>query len=330
MEQVRSLHSGMRRDGYEVAQLADSERLLRVVLDGGAVARFVAACQHVPLRTLDYVPYSRFCLVPPLLEAFGSDFATDLRGLLLDRRSAGFRIDVAGYRALGDDLLKLTTAFAYAVGQPDDDVLSGSYYGRLRVTGQDVTRETANLYQPYLTFALHTDGAAAAPERTDWLAFAKTEERHATGGRSILLHLDDWPEAATFAQSRLGRWPFRFKLPPPSDPRQQQWGNHAASQVRERPIFFDWQGGLCIRFVDQFIHPRDLDEALFLRDLCASLHAVRAIELVTIPIGSILMLNNNVWLHGREPFAEHPQLYREMVRMRGSLAQNAVTLDGAR
>ncbi len=320
MEHVRSLHTGVRRDGYEVAKLADSERLSRIVLDGGAAAHFFAACGGVSLRTLDYVPYSRFCLVPALLDAFGSGLAADLRRLLLDRRSAGFRLDLDGYRALGEDLFKLTTALAHAVGQPDDDVLSGTFYGRMQVTGQEVTRETANLYQPYLTFALHTDGAAAAPERTDWLAFAKTDERHAAGGRSILLHLDDWPDAQAFADSPLGRRPLRFKLPPANDPRQMQWGNHAASQVRERPIFFDWQDGLCIRFVDQFVHPRNLEEALFVRDLCASLHAARATELVTIPVGSILMLNNNVWLHGREPFTEHPQLFRELVRMRGSLA----------
>jgi protein CsiD len=76
-----------------------------------------------------------------------------------------------------------------------------------------------------------------------------------------------------------------------------------------------------VRFVDQFVHPRDLEEALFLRDLCASLDAAPAKEYVTIPVGSILMLNNNVWLHGREPFAEHPELYREIVRLRGSLLE---------
>ncbi len=320
MEQVRLPHPGARCAGYGLEKLAASERLVRIVLDGGAVARFFELTSDVTLRTLDYVPYTRFGLVPPLLAALGADFAADLRRLLLDRRSAGFRIDIEGYRPDAGDLLKLTTALAHSVGQPDDDVLSGTFYGRMKVTARDVTRDTANLYQPYLTFALHTDGAAAAAETTDWLAFAKTEERDASGGRSILLHLDDWSEAGRFAADPLGRTPLRFKLPPASDPRQQQWGNHATSQVRERPIFFDWNGGLCIRFVDQFVHPRNLAEALFLRDLNASMHAVGAIEYVTIPVGSILMLNNNVWLHGREPFGEHPELYREIVRMRGALA----------
>ncbi len=112
----------------------------------------------------------------------------------------------------------------------------------------------------------------------------------------------------------------RFMLPPPSDPRQQQWGNHAKSEVRERPLFFERHGGLSMRFVDQFVHPRNLEEALFVRDLCASLGAARGKEYVTIPVGSILMLNNNVWLHGREPFEQNPELHREIVRMRGSLS----------
>jgi glutarate dioxygenase len=320
MAQVRSLQAGASRDGYAVAQLAQSERLARVVLDGGAVARFAQAAREVPLRTLDYVPYTRFCLVPMLLEVLGQSFAVELRELLLERRVAGARVDIEGYHLYDEDLVKLTTALAHTVGQPHDDVLSGTFYGRMKVTGGDVTRERANLYQPYLTFALHTDGAAAPAESTDWLAFAKVAERNAAGGRSLLLHLDDWPEAARFAAGPLGRTAFRFQLPPASDPRQQQWGNHAKSQVHERPIFFDRSGGLGIRFVDQFVHPRDLAEALFVRDLCASMHAARATERVTIPVGSILLLDNTVWLHGREPFQEHPDLYREIVRMRGSLA----------
>lgn len=320
MEQVHLPRPGARCAGYGLERLAGSERLARIVLDGGAVARFFQASAGVSLRTLDYVPYTRFGLVPTLVAALGAGLAADLRRLLLDRRSAGFRIDIAGYRPDPEDLLKLTTALAHAVGQPDDDVLSGTFYGRMKVSGHEVSRETANLYQPYLTFALHTDGAAAPAETTDWLAFAKTEERNAAGGRSILLHLDDWSEAPAFAAHPLGRTPLRFKLPPPNDPRQQQWGNHARSEVRERPIFFDWNGGLCMRFVDQFVHPRNLAEGLYLRDLSASMNAAPAIEYATIPVGSILMLNNNVWLHGREPFAQHPDLYREIVRMRGALA----------
>ncbi len=319
MEQVRLPLPGARCAGYGLERLVGSERLARIVLDGGAVARFFDLTADVPVRTLNYVPYTRYGLVPPLTAAFG-DLPADVRRLLLDRRTAGFRLDIEGYRPDADDLLKLTTAIAYSVGRPDDDVLSGTFYGRMKVTGNDVTRDKANLYQPYLTFALHTDGAASAAETTDWLAFAKTEERDASGGRSILLHLDDWREAKRFAADPLGRTPLDFRLPPPSDPRQQQWGNHASSETRERPVFFDRHGGLAIRFVDQFVHPRNLAEALYLRDLSASMHASPAIEYVTIPVGSILMLNNNVWLHGREPFAEHPDLFREIVRMRGALA----------
>lgn len=319
MGQVRSARAEVERKGHRIENLTESERLVRIVLDGGAVAHFAEASRGIPLRSLDYVPYQRYCLVPHLLAAFGAGFADDIRALLAQRRVAGFRLDIDGYRPDGDDLIKLTTALAFTVGRPDDDVLSGTFYGRMKVTGENVTPAKANLYQPYLTFALHTDGAAASAETTDWLAFAKTEERNADGGRSILLHLDDWDDARTFAEHPLGRTPLCFKLPPPNDPRQQQWGNHAASQVRERPLFFERHGGLSMRFVDQFVHPRNLEEALFLRDLVASLTETRATEYVTIPVGSILMLNNNVWLHGREPFAEHPGLFREIIRMRGSL-----------
>src|ERR1700690_80315 len=106
MEQVRLPHPGSWCAGFGLEKLADSERLVRIVLDGGAVARFFEATSDVPLRTLDYVPYTRFALVPPLLAALGGQFAAELRRLLLERTSSGFRIDIEGYRPDGDDLLK--------------------------------------------------------------------------------------------------------------------------------------------------------------------------------------------------------------------------------
>ncbi|MEA2664792.1 MAG: CsiD, partial [Candidatus Eremiobacteraeota bacterium] len=75
MEQVRLPRPGARCAGYELERLAGSERLARIVLEGGAVARFFEASRDVPLRTLDYVPYTRFGLVPMLLAALGADFA---------------------------------------------------------------------------------------------------------------------------------------------------------------------------------------------------------------------------------------------------------------
>lgn len=36
-----------------------------------------------------------------------------------------------------------------------------------------------------------------------------------------------------------------------------------------------------------------------------------------LPVGSMIVLNNNFWMHGRSAFEKHPQLEREQLRQYG-------------
>ncbi len=38
---------------------------------------------------------------------------------------------------------------------------------------------------------------------------------------------------------------------------------------------------------------------------------------VPVPVGSMLLINNHFWLHGRDKFLPHPALRRELLRQRG-------------
>jgi glutarate dioxygenase len=306
---------------YSILPHPESKRLKSVRINRNDLASFFEATRDISVRTLEYVPYSRFNLTEVLLRVLGQDFLDDLRRLVVDRSSGGFFLDVSANTTEFDDILKCATAIAYGLGMPDTDVLSGKFYARLVVKGTEQPAERSNLFQPYLTFRLHTDGAASRAETTDWLVFAKTSDRHAEGGRSRLLHLDDWEDLQHFTRHPLGRNPFRIALPPATDPRQQQWGNNVTSEPLDRPLFFDWNGQICVRFADQFIHPGTLSEAAFLRDLTDSFERSAGVESATIPLGTMMFLNNNYWLHGRGTFQQHPDLERELIRMRGRLHQ---------
>ncbi len=38
---------------------------------------------------------------------------------------------------------------------------------------------------------------------------------------------------------------------------------------------------------------------------------------VPMPVGSMLVMHNHFWLHGRDKFVPHPDLCRELLRQRG-------------
>ena len=38
---------------------------------------------------------------------------------------------------------------------------------------------------------------------------------------------------------------------------------------------------------------------------------------LALPVGSLVVLNNEFWLHGRAAFEKHPDLNRELLRQRG-------------
>ncbi|HAU1857231.1 TPA: carbon starvation induced protein CsiD, partial [Legionella pneumophila] len=57
-----------------------------------------------------------------------------------------------------------------------------------------------------------------------------------------------------------------------------------------------------------------------------SLEASNHILEIDIPIGSILLINNRFWLHGRMEFQKNSALSRTLMRQRGSFHANDATL----
>ena len=75
-----------------------------------------------------------------------------------------------------------------------------------------------------------------------------------------------------------------------------------------------------IRFVDRFIHPKNLEEAEFIYEFQNSLENSKGILEIDIPVGCILIVNNHRWLHGRQQFGIDSGLTRKLMRQRGNWA----------
>lgn len=139
----------------------------------------------------------------------------------------------------------------------------------------------------------------------------KFEERHAIGGESRFLHLDDWAERDTYLANPLGSRPLLYGAP----------GSKNVDERVERPVFFHGEFGLSISSIDQFVQPQDAAEAAHLKALWESREASSGTRTIRFPVGNLVVLNNHFYVHGRAPFVPDEQLHRVLMRQRGMFAR---------
>ena len=131
------------------------------------------------------------------------------------------------------------------------------------------------------------------------------------GGNSLLLHLDDWEHLDHYFRHPLARRPMRFAAPPSKN----------VSKDVFHPVFdVDQQGRPVMRYIDQFVQPKDFEEGVWLSELSDAIETSKGILSVPVPVGKFLLINNLFWLHGRDRFTPHPDLRRELMRQRGYFA----------
>jgi glutarate dioxygenase len=297
-----------RQANYEIAVHPYLSRMYHITLAEPVLQEFFRAVADVDSQYLEYVPFKRFALAHRLGEIIGGRFVSTVQGILSDRRSGGFTIGLQGASGKPEDFVKFGTAIAYMIGPANFDAMSGTYYARFVVKHTD--NSDSYLRQAYRLFTLHTDGTYVS-DATDWLLMMKFTERNATGGESRLLHLDDWEEVDRFVNDPLSTYPFTYTSPPSKN----------VSETTQRPTFFLDKGRPCICFIDQFVQPQNFEQARYLEAMSDSMERSAGTVALPLPVGELVMLNNLFWLHGRAPFERHPDLHRELMRIRGRFAQ---------
>ncbi len=294
------------RTAFAVSEHDTHRRIRRIAIEPVALRAFFADVATIDVQELEYVPFMRFMIGKRLDTALGGGFGETIRAIIADRTSGGFTVAVAGTTANDADYVRFGTAVAHLVGPANFDAMSKTFYARFTVEHTDTS--DSYLRQAYRDMTLHTDGTFV-DDATDWLLMMKFAERHARGGESRLLHLDDWSDLATFSEAPMASVPLTYKSPPSKN----------VAQIVKRPTFFERDGHACLSFIDQFVYPDSPAQATYLHDLSRSLE--RAATATPLPVGELVMLNNAFWVHGRAAFETNVDLYRELMRQRGVFAR---------
>ena len=270
--------------------------------------RLIFPFQKHSITSLEHKPFSRFTLAKSLDEVFENKLGKTLVKILNDRETGTIIIEpeISNKKFDKDFLVKLSTGFAYLVGNPNFDSMTDKYYARFYVKHQDAS--DSYLRKAYTNLDLHTDGTYVK-EKTDWLIMTKMEEQGVSGGESVILHLDDWEHLNELSKNPVGQQDFI-------------WGSPKSKNVEykvEHPVFKkDKDGKPIISYIDQFPEPKNMEQGLFLQRLSDCLEESKNKIELPLPVGSTIFSNNYFWLHGRKPFKENTNLSRELLRIRGT------------
>jgi glutarate dioxygenase len=296
----------------EISQHEKSNRIYNIKIEDEILDKLQFSFNKFDLTALELKPFSRFTIAKSLDDLTQSKLSELMNFILKDRNTGCFIISPKNMSSKLDDkfFVKLSTAIAYLIGNPNFDSMAGKYYARFHVKHED--NSDSYLRKAYRNMDLHTDGTYVK-EVTDWLLMTKIEEENVEGGETAMLHLDDWEFCDELSKDPVGKQNF-------------VWGSPKSKNVDykvEHPVFSeDSEGRPQISYIDQFPEPKNMEQGIFLQKLSDCLEGSRYKIVTKLPVGSIIVANNYFWLHGRKPFKENKALSRELLRIRGSFFIN--------
>ena len=296
----------------EISQHEKSNRIYSIKIEDEILDKLQFSFNKFDLTALELKPFSRFTIAKSLDDLTQSKLSELMNFILKDRNTGCFIISPKNISSKLDDkfFVKLSTAIAYLIGNPNFDSMAGKYYARFHVKHED--NSDSYLRKAYRNMDLHTDGTYVK-EVTDWLLMTKIEEENVEGGETAMLHLDDWEFCDELSKDPVGKQDF-------------VWGSPKSKNVDykvEHPVFSeDSEGRPQISYIDQFPEPKNMEQGIFLQKLSDCLEGSRYKIVTKLPVGSIIVANNYFWLHGRKPFKENKALSRELLRIRGSFFIN--------
>ena len=295
-------------DGLEIKSHEKSKRIINIKIEDEILDKLIFPFHKFNITALEYKPFTRFTLAKSLNDLTDNKLSELINSIIRDRNTGCFIIGPKNLNSKinSEFLVKLSTAIAYLIGNPNHDSMAGKYYARFHVKHEDIS--DSYLRKAYTNMDLHTDGTYVK-EITDWLLMTKIKEEHVEGGETAMLNLDDWEHLDELYKDPIGKKDF-------------VWGSPKSKNIQYKvshPVFFeDEKKRPQISYIDQFPEPQNMEQGIFLQKLSDGLEGSINKIIAELPVGFSIIANNHFWLHGRRQFIENKKLSRELLRIRGS------------
>ena len=294
--------------GLTITEHQNSKRIIDIKIEDEILDKLIFPFNKFDITALEFKPFTRFTIAKSLDDLTNNKLGNLLNLIIKDRNTGCFIVGPKKISPKIDDifLVKLSTAIAYLIGNPNHDSMAGKYYARFHVKHED--KSDSYLRKAYTNMDLHTDGTYVK-EKTDWLLMSKIKEKNVEGGETTMLHLDDWEHCDDLYKDPISKENFTWRSPKSKN----------IDYKVEHPVFSsDDNERVQISYIDQFPEPKNMKQGIFLQKLSDSLEESNNKVIIKLPVGSTIVANNYFWLHGRRPFKENKDLSRELLRIRGS------------
>jgi protein CsiD len=294
-------------EGFEIIEHEKSKRIINIKIGDEILDKLIFPFNKFDITALEYKPFTRFTIAKSLDDLTTNKLSKLLNSIVRDRNTGCFIIGPKNISSKVNDkfLVKLSTAIAHLIGNPNHDAMAGKYYARFFIKHEE--KSDSYLRKAYINMDLHTDGTYVK-EITDWLLMTKIEEQNVEGGETAMLHLDDWEYCEDLFNDPVGKKNFIWSSPKSKN----------INYKVKHPIFSaDSNGKPQISYIDQFPEPKNMAQGIFLQKLSDGLEESKNKIITKLPVGSAIVANNYFWLHGRRPFKKNKKLNRELLRIRG-------------
>ena len=177
-------------DGFEIISHEKSQRIVNIKIKDEILDKLIFPFHKFDTTALEYKPFTRFTLAKSLDDLTDNKLSELMNSIIRDRNTGCFIIGPKNINSKINDsfLIKLSTAIAHLIGNPNHDAMTDKYYARFIIKHED--ESDSYLRKAYTNMDLHTDGTYVK-EVTDWLLMTKIDEQNVEGGETAMLHLDD-------------------------------------------------------------------------------------------------------------------------------------------
>ena len=153
--------------GLTIIKNPSSKRIIDIKIEDEILEKLIFPFNKFDITALEYKPFTRFTIAKSLDDLTSNKLSKLLNSIIRDRNTGCFIIGPKNISSKINDifLVKLSTAIAYLIGNPNHDAMAGKYYARFQVKHED--KSDSYLRKAYTNMDLHTDGTYVK-EKTDW------------------------------------------------------------------------------------------------------------------------------------------------------------------
>ena len=163
-------------NGFEISISQISERIINIKIKDETIEKLIFPFKKFDLTAIEYKPFTRFTIAKSLDDLSQNQLSPLINKIVRERNLGCFIVSAQNKNSNVDDvfLVKLSTAIAHLIGNPNHDSMAGKFYARFHVKHED--KSDSYLRKAYTNMDLHTDGTYVK-EITDWLLMTKLEEK---------------------------------------------------------------------------------------------------------------------------------------------------------